>query len=100
MGLVLLRDDFSGPALCCWDSAVTIQTWHLFEHLLLFIQAERGFNLWGAREPTSVLQLFWPRIELHLFYNSIVTIPIVVAMILKWRQRSPLSPRIAVIESK
>jgi hypothetical protein len=26
------------------------------------------------------LQLFFPRVELHLFYNSIVFIPMVIAM--------------------
>ena len=35
--------------------------------------------------PTSVLQNFFPRVELHLFYNSIVTIPMIVAVILHMR---------------
>ena len=30
--------------------------------------------------PCSVLQLVFPRVELHLFYNSIVFIPMVIAM--------------------
>ena len=30
--------------------------------------------------PTSIAQLVFPRVELHLFYNTIVTIPMVVAM--------------------
>jgi hypothetical protein len=62
-----------------------IQIWHVFEHTLLFVQAQRGVIFFGARERTSVLQLFFPRIELHLFYNTLVTIPIVVAMLLYWR---------------
>jgi hypothetical protein len=49
--------------------------------------------LWGAKEPTSVLQLFFPRIELHLFYNSVVTIPIVVAMMLRWKRMVPQRAR-------
>jgi hypothetical protein len=81
LGLVFLRDGFSGSARLWWDAAIVVQIWHLFEHTLLFIQAQGGFTLWGAAEPTSVLQLFFPRIELHLFYNSVVTIPIVIAMI-------------------
>jgi hypothetical protein len=30
--------------------------------------------------PTSVLQVFLPRVELHLFYNSVVFVPMVIAM--------------------
>lgn len=88
-GLVLLYRAFSGTALMWWKAALVIQAWHLVEHSLLFAQAQGGFLLWGAKEPTSVVQLFFPRIELHLFYNSMVTIPIVVAMLLRWR--SPAS---------
>jgi hypothetical protein len=32
--------------------------------------------------PTSLLQHYYPRIELHLFYNSIVTLPMLVAVVL------------------
>jgi hypothetical protein len=92
-GLALLYRAFSGPALVWWQAALIIQTWHLVEHTLLFAQAQGGFLLWGAKEPTSVLQLFFPRIELHLFYNSVVTIPIVVAMLLRWKSMSPQHAR-------
>lgn len=84
-GLVVLYRAFTGPALVWWKAALVIQAWHLVEHSLLFAQAQGGFLLWGAKEPTSVLQLFFPRIELHLFYNSVVTVPIVVAMLLRWK---------------
>jgi hypothetical protein len=92
-GLLLLYRTFSGPALVWWKVALIIQTWHLVEHTLLFAQAQGGFLLWGAKEPTSALQLFFPRIELHLFYNSVVTFPIVVAMLLRWRNRLPQQAR-------
>lgn len=82
-GILLLYRAFSGAALGWWKVALAIQAWHLIEHSLLFAQAQGGFVLWGAKEPTSVLQLFFPRIELHLFYNSVVTVPIVVAMVLR-----------------
>jgi hypothetical protein len=84
-GLVLLYRAFAGPTLVWWKAALVIQAWHLVEHSLLFAQAQGGFLLWGAKEPTSVLQLFFPRIELHLFYNSVVTVPIVMAMLLRWK---------------
>jgi hypothetical protein len=88
-GLVLLYRAFSGSALAWWKAALIIQAWHLVEHTLLFIQAQGGFVLFGAKEPTSVLQVFFPRIELHLFYNSVVTVPIVIAMLLRWRSAVP-----------
>jgi len=95
LGLWLLRRAFDDPARIWWNSAMVIQAWHLFEHTLLFAQAQGGFLLWGAKEPTSVLQLFFPRIELHLFYNSVVTVPIVVAMLMYWRKLAPQPARAA-----
>ena len=40
-----------------------------------------GHNLFDRPVPTSLLQLWVPRVELHLFYNTIVFIPMVVAML-------------------
>ncbi len=31
--------------------------------------------------PVSLAQLLIPRVELHLFYNTIVTVPMIVAML-------------------
>ena len=39
-----------------------------------------GHNLFGRPVPTSLMQLWVPRVELHLFYNTIVFIPMVIAM--------------------
>jgi hypothetical protein len=54
--------------------------WHLFEHALLLGQALIGTTLWGAPQPTSVLQLIVPRIELHLAYNGVVLAGILMAI--------------------
>ena len=43
-------------------------------------RALTGTNLFGAAVPTSILQLWVPRMELHLLYNAIVFIPMVIAM--------------------
>lgn len=94
-GLLLLYRAFDGPALTWWKVALAIQAWHLIEHSLLFAQAQGGFTLFGAKEPTSVLQVFFPRIELHLFYNSVVTVPIVIAMFLRWRKGALPQPSLA-----
>ena len=59
----------------------------LFEHALLFLQSLTGQNLLGEAVPTSILQMVFPRVELHLFYNVVVFVPMVVAMVLHRRPR-------------
>jgi hypothetical protein len=81
-GLVLLRHGFTGRARTWWNVALGIQIWHHFEHLLLLVQAMTGMYLAGRAVPTSLLQLTLPRVELHLFYNAVVFVPMVVAMYL------------------
>jgi hypothetical protein len=80
IGLVLLRPGFAGRARHAWNIALGIQVWHHFEHLLLLGQAVTGHNLFGAAVPTSIVQLVFPRVELHLFYNAVVFAPMVMAM--------------------
>jgi hypothetical protein len=83
--LWILRHGLTGQARRWWRLALGIQIWHHLEHLLLLVQAATGVYLLGAKAPTSLLQLFFPRVELHLFYNTIVTIPMVVALLLHRR---------------
>lgn len=85
IGLFLLRPGFVGQARNWWTTALVIQFWHHIEHLLLLIQAQAHHPFFGRPVPTSILQLFAPRVELHLFYNSIVFIPMVIAMYLHLR---------------
>ncbi len=84
-GLFLLRPGFAGQARTWWTVALVIQFWHHIEHLLLLIQAQTGTYYFGKAVPTSVAQVFLPRVELHLFYNSIVFIPMLVAIYLHRR---------------
>ena len=86
-GLWLLRSGFTGTARTWWMVAFGIQFWHHIEHLLLLIQAQTGHFIAGRAVPTSLLQLYLPRVELHLFYNTIVFIPMVVAVYLHMRPR-------------
>ncbi|MGH7530213.1 MAG: hypothetical protein ACREMN_07500, partial [Gemmatimonadales bacterium] len=44
-------------------------------------QAILGHNLFGSPVPVSIAQLWIPRVELHLLYNSLVFVPMVVAMV-------------------
>ena len=85
IGLWLLRGGFTGRSHTWWMVAFGIQFWHHIEHLLLLIQAQTGWHLAHKAVPTSVLQLAFPRVELHLFYNSIVFLPMVVAVYLHLR---------------
>lgn len=82
IGLWILRKGFVGRSRQWWNVALVIQVWHHLEHLSLIIQATTHDYLAGRPVQTSVIQLVVPRVELHLFYNSIVTIPMVTAILL------------------
>jgi hypothetical protein len=85
IAFVTLRHGFVGRARTWWNVAMWIQVWHHLEHLLLLLQAVTGSNLLGKSQPTSIAQLVFTRVELHLFYNAVVFIPMVVAMIYHMR---------------
>jgi hypothetical protein len=81
VGLWMLRSGFTGDLdRRWWTIALAIQFFHHIEHLLLLAQWWTGIYLLDRPVPTSLVQLFVPRVELHLFYNTIVFIPMVVAM--------------------
>lgn len=84
-GLWLLRGGFTGASRRWWMLAFGIQLWHHVEHLLLLLQAQTGRPLAGQAVPTSILQLVVPRVELHLFYNTVVFVPMVIAAYLHLR---------------
>jgi hypothetical protein len=80
-GLWLLRPGFTGVEdRRWWTIALGIQFFHHIEHALLQLQAILGQNFFGAPVPTSIVQLWVPRVELHFFYNAVVFIPMVIAM--------------------
>lgn len=79
-GLWLLRAGFAGRARWWWMLAFWVQFWHHIEHALLQGQVIAGRNLLDAPVPMSVAQFFVPRIELHMIYNTIVFVPMMVAM--------------------
>jgi hypothetical protein len=80
-GLWGLRPGFTGgDDRRWWTMALAIQFFHHVEHLLLQAQALAGQNLFDRPVPTSLLQVWVPRVELHLFYNTIVFVPMVIAM--------------------
>ena len=80
-GLFLLRKGFTEPKeRLWWTIALSIQFFHHIEHALLQYQAISGQFFFGRPVPTSLVQLWVPRVELHLFYNTLVFIPMVIAM--------------------
>lgn len=80
IGLWVLRKGFTGTSHKWWMVSFWIQFWHHFEHFILFYQANTGHYWFGGSVPTSIGQIWIPRVELHLFYNMIVFIPMVGAM--------------------
>ena len=80
IGLWALRGGFTGRARTWWMVAFGIQFWHHVEHFLLLLQAQLGTTFFGRGVPTSILQLVLPRVELHLFYNTVVFVPMVIAV--------------------
>lgn len=81
VGLILLRPGFTGRARMWWNVALVIQFWHHIEHALLLGQVVVGANLLDKEFPTSIAQLVVMRVELHLLYNALVFIPMVIAMV-------------------
>ena len=80
VGIWVLRKGFVGTSRKWWTVALIIQFWHHIEHLLLIGQATFHHNLFGSPVPASILQQFVPRVELHLFYNTVVFIPMIIGM--------------------
>lgn len=79
-GLVLLAPAFRGRAQFWWNAALLFQFWHHFEHVLLLYQVVTGNFFFGATAPTSIVQVFISRAELHFMYNTIVFVPMIVAL--------------------
>jgi len=80
IGLWILRKGFVGRSYIWWMIAFWVQFWHHIEHAILQAQAIFQHNLFNAPVPLSLVQLVVPRVELHLFYNTVVFVPMVIGM--------------------
>ncbi len=89
-GLILLAYGFrkSRAARGWWIAAIVAQTWHWLEHAFLQVQYLTGHYFYGAIKQMSVLERFFPRVELHFAYNLSVVVPTVVALTVYLVQRS------------
>ena len=95
LGLILLFPAFQGRAIFWWSIALLIQFWHHFEHVVLLFQRVTGDFFFGEAVPTSIVQVLVPRVELHLMYNTLVFVPMVVALYLHfypaaWERLTPI----------
>lgn len=79
-GIWVFRKGFTGVSLKWWTASLVIQFWHHIEHFLLILQATIQHNFFGSPVPVSMLQLVIPRVELHLFYNAVVFVPMIIGM--------------------
>lgn len=86
LGLIALRPGFAGASRVWWNISLAIQSWHFVEHFVLQAQALAGQNMFGSPVPTSFVQLWVPRPELHLIYNAVVFIPMIIAAVLHNRR--------------
>lgn len=64
-----------------WQRTINLQHYHHIEHLILLTQAILGFKA------TGIGGLWFPRIELHFFYNAVVMISMAIAMS-KWSKNN------------
>jgi hypothetical protein len=82
VGIWMLRKGFTGLSRQWWTVALVIQFWHHIEHALLQGQVLFHHNLLGSPIPLSFLQMAFPtsRVEIHLFYNAVVFVPMVIGM--------------------
>jgi hypothetical protein len=81
IGIWVLRKGFAGVSRTWWTVALCIQFWHHIEHAALQYQAIAHHYWFHSPVPVSFLQAAGvPRVELHLFYNTIVFVPMVIGM--------------------
>jgi hypothetical protein len=82
IGIWTLRKGFTGTSRKWWTIALVIQFWHHIEHAVLQWQALTHHYWFGSPVPISFVQLLFPkfRVELHLFYNAIVFVPMMIGM--------------------
>ena len=82
IGIWTLRKGFTGTSRKWWTIALVIQFWHHIEHAVLLTQALTHHYWFGSPVPVSFLQLLFPkfRVEIHLLYNAVVFIPMMIGM--------------------
>jgi hypothetical protein len=81
-GLIVLLPGFKGLARRFWILALVFQSWHFLEHVFLQVQYLSGHYFLGAIRQMSFLEVFFPRLQLHFVYNTLVLVPTLIATII------------------
>ena len=84
IALWVLRPGFVGRSRLWWTAAFWIMAWVHLEYALLAYQIVAGRYLFGAAQPTCVLQLLGLTrlLEVNLLYGALATAPMIVALYL------------------
>jgi hypothetical protein len=84
IALWVLRLGFVGRSRLWWTATFWIMAWVYLEYALLAYQTVAGRNLFGAAQPTCVLQMLgiFGRLEVNLLYGVLATVPMIVALYL------------------
>lgn len=80
VGLAVLRPAITSKAKLWWDIALVLGFLHHLEHALLLSQVIIHQNLFNSPVPISIGQIWFPRLELHFFYNAIVLTPMLISL--------------------
>ena len=80
IGIWVLRKGFSGVLPHLVDSRARHPVLASHRALSADLASDDPSQFLGKPVPCSVLQLLFPRVELHLFYNGVIFVPMVIAM--------------------
>jgi hypothetical protein len=81
VGIYYLNKNMHNRSSYFWmNITLVLAFYHHFEHFLLLIQSISHVYFFDKTIPTSIGQLFIPRIELHFIYNFMVGIPMMIAL--------------------
>lgn len=87
LGLFLFKPD-NFKAYRWWKNTLAFSTFHFFEHSLLMYQFLTKQYFFGETAPTAIGQIWFPRLELHFFYNLVITVFICVFVYYQTRKRN------------
>jgi hypothetical protein len=73
LGLFLFKP-ISAQAYRWWNNTINACIYHFVEHSLLMYQYITKDYFFGGTVPTAIGQIWFPRLELHFFYNLVISV--------------------------
>ena len=86
LGLFLFKP-VSAQAYRWWNNTINVSIFHLGEHSLLLYQYITKNYLFGGTTPTAIGQIWFPRLELHFFYNLIISVFLTIFIYYQTKKR-------------